>query len=149
MIRTQWIRAVSAAVIRAHRTPVEVGTAIGVGVFLGCTPFFGFHTVLALAASFLFGLNFVYVWLGTQISNPLLAGFLTVGSISVGHYLLHGASHSLGRLSLDWLAGSVVIGSVLGTIAGVVSFGAARRYSKAVAPPTQTEPPATSPAASN
>jgi len=34
MIRPQWIRAVTAAVLSAHRKPVEVRTAIGVGVFL-------------------------------------------------------------------------------------------------------------------
>ena len=127
MMPSRWIRAVTAAVLRAHRTPVEVGAAIGVGVFLGCTPFFGFHTLLATAASFLFGLNLMYVWLGTQISNPFFAGFLTAGSIGVGRYLLHDASYAVGRLSLDWLVGSVVVGSVLGTVSGVVSYGAAWR----------------------
>jgi uncharacterized protein len=126
MIRLPWIRAVTAAVLNAHRTPVEVGAAIGVGVFLGCTPFFGFHTLLAMAASFLFGLNFVCVWLGTQISNPLFAGLLTAGSIGVGGYLLHDSPSTIGRLSLDWLAGSVAVGSVLGIVSGIMTYGVAR-----------------------
>lgn len=130
MIRAQWLRDVTTAVLRAHRTPAEVGTAIGVGVFLGCTPFFGFHTLLAMAASFLFGLNLGYVWLGTQISNPLFAGFLTAGSIGVGSYVLHEAPRTIGRLSLAWLTGSVVVGSVLGAVSGVVSYGAALRFRK-------------------
>ena len=104
--------------------------AIGVGVFLGCTPFFGFHTLLAIVVSFVFGLNFVYVWVGTQISNPFFAGFLTAGSIGLGRYLLHDASYSVGRLTLDWLAGSVVVGSVLGTISGVVSYCTAQHFRK-------------------
>jgi hypothetical protein len=61
-----------------------------------------------MAASFLFGLNIVYVWLGTQISNPFVAGFLTMDSIGIGSYLLHDAPYTVGRLSLDWLVGSVV-----------------------------------------
>ncbi len=130
MKRPGWLRSVAASVLNTHRAPAEVGTAIGVGVFLGCTPFFGFHTLLAMAASFLFGLNFVFVWLGTQISNPLFAGLLSAGSIGVGRYLLHDASFTIGRLSLDWLAGSVVIGSALGTVSGVVGYGAARGFRK-------------------
>jgi uncharacterized protein (DUF2062 family) len=50
MMRSPWTRAVTAAVLSAHRRPVEVGTAIGVGVSLGCTPLFGFHTLLEMAA---------------------------------------------------------------------------------------------------
>jgi uncharacterized protein len=130
MKRPRWIRTVTLSVLNTHRTPGEVGTAIGVGVFLGCTPFFGFHTLLAMAASFLFGLNFVFVWLGTQISNPLFAGFLTVGSIGVGSYLFHDVPHTAGHLSLDWLAGSVVVGSVLGTVSGALAYVAAGRLHK-------------------
>ncbi len=125
-----WIRAVTQSVLSTRRTPIEVGPAIGVGVFLGCTPFFGFHTLLAMAVSFLFGLNFAFVWLGTQISNPLFAGFLTVGSIGVGRFLFHDVSRTAGRLSLDWLAGSVVVGAVLGSASGVVAYVAAVRFQK-------------------
>jgi uncharacterized protein (DUF2062 family) len=104
-----------------------VGAAIGVGVFLGCTPFFGFHTLLALGTSFLFGLNFVFVWLGTQISNPLFAGVLSLASIAVGRYFLHGALNTASRVSLAWLTGSIAIGTVLGTGSGIISYFAARR----------------------
>jgi len=31
----------------------------------------------------------MFVWLGTQISNPLFAGVLNIASISVGKYLPH------------------------------------------------------------
>ena len=133
MIRLGWIRDVTTTVLGAHRTPVEVGTAIGVGVFLGCTPFFGFHTLLAMAVSFLFGLNFMYVWLGTQISNPLFAGILTMGSVAVGSYRRHDAPSTVTRFSLDWLAGSAVVGSVLGAVAGGASYGAALRFRKRAA----------------
>jgi uncharacterized protein (DUF2062 family) len=60
----------------------------------------GFNTLLAVVASFLFGLNFMFVWLGTQISNPLFAGILNIASISVGKYLLHVALDPARRLSL-------------------------------------------------
>jgi uncharacterized protein (DUF2062 family) len=110
------------SLLKAHRTPAEIGTAIGAGVFLGCTPFFGFHTLLAMVLSFLFRLNFVYVWLGTQISNPFLAGFLTVASIGVGRYVIRSSSHTVAGFSLEWLVGSILVGGVLGIVAGVSSY---------------------------
>jgi uncharacterized protein len=120
MIRREWIRNTVDSALSAHRSPFQIGSAIGVGVFLGCTPFFGFHTALALGASFLFRLNFVTVWLGTQISNPLFATGLTVTSIAVGSFLLHQTPQTFGHFSANWLAGSLLVGAALGAISGVL-----------------------------
>jgi uncharacterized protein (DUF2062 family) len=110
------------SLLKTHRTPAEVGAAIGAGVFLGCTPFLGFHTFLAMVLSFLFRLNFVYVWLGTQISNPFLVGFLTVASVGVGRYVVRTPSHTVAGFSLEWLVGSLFVGGVLGLVSGVTSY---------------------------
>jgi uncharacterized protein (DUF2062 family) len=115
------------ALLKTHRTPGEVGAAVGAGVFIGCTPFFGFHTFLAIVLSFFFRLNFVYVWLGTQISNPFLAGFLTVASVGVGKYMIKSSSQTLGGFSLDWLIGSVLVGGVLGIVSGFASYFVANK----------------------
>jgi len=67
----------------------------------------GLHAALRVShsagdgGSFLFGLNFVYVWLGTQILKSLFAGFLTMGSIGVGSYLLRNAPYTIERFLLD------------------------------------------------
>src|SRR5258707_1855802 len=50
--------------------------AIGVGVFIGCTPFFGFHLLICWAVGSVFRLNRLQVYLAANISNPLLAPFL-------------------------------------------------------------------------
>lgn len=131
----KWLGTIGVSIRETRRSPREVGAAIGTGVFLGCTPFFGFHTLLAIAASFLLGLNVVFVWLGTQISNPLFAGVLSVASIAVGKYLLRGTLNTAGRVSLAWLTGSIVVGAVLGTVSGVVSYFAAERLRRSRAEP--------------
>ena len=110
------------SLLKSHRTPAEVGAAIGVGVFLGCTPFFGLHTFFALGVSWVLGLNVVYLWLGTQISNPFMAGLLTLGSVRTGRYILGSSSHSVGAISLEWLVGSLAVGSVLGIVTGLTSY---------------------------
>ena len=47
--------------------------AIGVGVFIGCSPFYGFHLILCIAVSTLFRLNRLKTYLAANISIPLVA----------------------------------------------------------------------------
>ena len=68
-----WMAAAVREAAHKHHTPREVGAAVGAGVFIGCSPFFGFHSLIAAAVSWLLGLNFIYVWMGTHVSNPVFA----------------------------------------------------------------------------
>lgn len=45
--------------------------AYSVGVFIGFSPFLGFHTLLGLAIAFLFGLNRAAILLGVWSNTPL------------------------------------------------------------------------------
>lgn len=124
------------SLLRSHTSPARRGIALGAGVFIGCTPFFGFHTFLVGAAAFFFRLNAGIMFLGSQISIPLLAPFLILSSIWLGSFMLgivgvvsatvfppgeaslqHVLSHARGQL-LPWLVGSVTIGFALGGILG-------------------------------
>ena len=51
-------------------TPERTALAFSVGIFLGFSPFLGFHTLAGLAAAFLFGLNRVAVLLGVWSNTP-------------------------------------------------------------------------------
>ena len=52
-------------------TPERTALAYAVGIFLGFSPFLGFHTLLGVAAAFLFKLNRVAVLLGVWSNSPL------------------------------------------------------------------------------
>ena len=62
----EWLR----FVLHTDDTPSRAALAFAVGVFIAWTPAFGFHTLLALAVAFLFGLNRVAVLAGTFVNNP-------------------------------------------------------------------------------
>lgn len=47
-----------------------MAVSFSVGVFFGFSPFVGLHTVMGLAAAFLFRLNKVAVLLGVFLNNP-------------------------------------------------------------------------------
>ncbi len=51
-------------------TPERTALAYAVGIFLGFSPFLGFHSVVGLAIAFLFGLNRVAVLLGVWTNTP-------------------------------------------------------------------------------
>jgi uncharacterized protein (DUF2062 family) len=107
-------------------------TAIGIGVFIGCLPFYGFHLLLCWIAGWLFGLNRLKVYIAANISNPLLAPTLIFGELQAGAWLRRGAFHALtlqtakttdlSVFGLDTLTGSLTLGATLGAAAGLVTY---------------------------
>ena len=51
-------------------TPERTALAYSIGIFMGFSPFLGFHTLLGLAFAFLLGLNRVAVLLGVWTNTP-------------------------------------------------------------------------------
>lgn len=51
-------------------TPERTALAYSIGIFLGFSPFLGFHTLTGLAIAFLFGLNRVAILLGVWSNTP-------------------------------------------------------------------------------
>jgi SAM-dependent methyltransferase len=111
-------------------------TAIGVGVFIGCLPFYGFHLLLCWIVGTLFRLNRLKVYLAANISNPFMAPWLLFAELQAGAWFRHGAFQPIsvsairtagfGALGLDLLVGSVLVGSVLAVIAGGATYGTLR-----------------------
>ena len=108
---------VTVSLLRAHHSPLKTSLALGVGVLIGCTPFFGFHGLIAAAFAFIFRLNFIFLILGTQVSIPPLAPFLAWASVSLGSKL--GLAESG---FLKWLYGSFVLGLGLGSATILISY---------------------------
>ena len=106
--------------------------AIGAGVFIGCSPFYGFHLVLCWAVGWLFALNRLQMYLASNISNPMLSPVLVFSEIQTGAWIRRGAFHrltmatvrtaDLGTFGLDWLVGAAVIGAALGAVAAAGTY---------------------------
>jgi uncharacterized protein (DUF2062 family)/SAM-dependent methyltransferase len=119
-------------------TPIRQALAIGLGLFIGCSPFIGLHLTLALGLGWLFGLNRLKVYLAANISNPVVAPFLYASEIQVGTWLRTGNFLSKARLhevrllglATDVLIGSVVVGVLIGVIGvGITYWGTGQRKS--------------------
>jgi uncharacterized protein (DUF2062 family)/trans-aconitate methyltransferase len=100
--------------------------AIAVGVFIGCTPFYGFHLLICWLVGSVLRLNRLKMYLASNISNPLVAPWLLLAEIQTGSWLRRGTFHvlttrtlqnaDLGVFGGDLLAGSVVVGLVLAAL---------------------------------
>jgi len=120
LVRVWW------ALKQEHSTPARMAVAVFVGVLIGTSPFYGFHVILCLLVAFLFRLNKLVVWLGSNVSLPMIAPFLAFFSIQCGHLMIHGR---LSEVSLDviqrdgatgllwyWVLGFLPVGAVLGLV---------------------------------
>jgi SAM-dependent methyltransferase len=116
--------------------PGREACAIGVGLFIGCSPFYGFHLLMSWVCGRLFRLNRLKVYLASNISNPVVAPLLILAEIQTGAWLRSGTFLALTlqavktirpwQFGLDWFLGSAVIGGVLGSIGGITTYFALR-----------------------
>jgi predicted LPLAT superfamily acyltransferase/glycosyltransferase involved in cell wall biosynthesis len=120
------------SLFKTHRSPRELASALGIGVFIGCSPFYGFHTLLVAGAAFALRLNVVMMWVGSHVSTPIIAPLVVWAEIWIARHWLGmgggaagaGAKHDF----MEWMAGSLVLGVGLGVLTAAVSYGLAWYY---------------------
>lgn len=115
-----------------HTGPERDPIAIGVGVFIGCTPLYGLHLLLSILAADLLKLNRFKVYLAANISNPLFFPFLIFAEVQTGALIRRGSAHALTRDAIastspwvfgaDLVVGSIAVGAVLAITLGAVTY---------------------------
>ncbi len=133
-LRALWVRAKN-----ERASPKQIGWAVGVGVFLGCSPAIGFHGGLAVVAATLFRLNRLWCWLGSRSSNIFIIPFLAAAQVEVAHRIRTGAWVAFDRsrmleeataLLLDWFLGMIPVGFPLSVALGFAAYAWARRRTR-------------------
>ena len=100
------------SLFKSHQSTPQISIALGLGVFIGCTPLYGLHSLVAAFLCLILRMNFVYAWIGTQISIPPLVPLLIFASVSIGK-----------KLHINWIFGSLFLGTALGLLTCILSFG--------------------------
>ncbi len=118
---------------REHSSPGRLAAAVLVGIFVGCSPFFGLHLVLCLLVGLLLRLNKLIVYAAANISLPIFAPLLIFACLQAGSLLLTG---SFRELSLErppepddfvyWLCGWPPVALALGVPAAGLTWLLAR-----------------------
>jgi uncharacterized protein (DUF2062 family)/SAM-dependent methyltransferase len=115
-----------------HTGPVREAAAVGLGLFVGCSPFYGFHLLICWLLASLLRLNRLKASLATNISNPLVAPWLLLAELQSGAWLRHGSPRpltleavraaGLKSAGTDLLAGSVIVGGCIGVLGAVLTY---------------------------
>jgi uncharacterized protein (DUF2062 family) len=133
------------AALHLDDPPHRIALALAVGVFISCTPFWGFQTILAVLIAMLARLNRAATVAGAWLNLPWFAPFVYAASIKVGEALLPAGRAVATPLvdllrqpgGLSWpsiwewlqgvsvalLLGSIVIGAAAGGVTYLVALG--------------------------
>lgn len=117
-------------------TPLRQSVSVAAGVVVGCLPVYGLHLALCVALGRLLRLSRVTMYLAANLNNPIVGPFLVYAEIQAGSLLRRGSLYPLSFTALrevrladclvDLALGSVVVGVVLGALAGLAAYAVLR-----------------------
>lgn len=110
------------SLVRRTDPPLKSAVAVAIGVFIGCFPIYGLHSFLAFVASVLLRSNFIFMWLGTNISIPPLIPFLILGAKYFSEKITGHPPEGFFALSRDWIIGISFLALLLSVSAGILVY---------------------------
>lgn len=126
------LRAVLSRLRGGDLTPRRVAFSVALGLFVGCSPLFGLHALIAGGLAFAFRLDVLITYLATNISIPPVIPLLFFTELQVGTFLLNGRFHSLAlsdfapekvlELGAAVLVGFPVVGGAVALLGGAMAF---------------------------
>jgi uncharacterized protein (DUF2062 family)/SAM-dependent methyltransferase len=116
--------------------PNRDAAAIGVGAFIGCLPFYGFHLLLTVMVGRVLHLNRLKMYAAANVSNPVMMPFLLFAEVQTGAWLRRHDAHDLTveairqidpwSLGGDLLLGSLCVGALVGMMLTLSTLAAIR-----------------------
>lgn len=110
-------------VIASHESATKKSISVGVGLFYGIVPIWGFQFALAILTAVYFKLNKVIVGLSAQISFPPLIPFVLFASIKMGEVVMGEKINLIFNksLSIHEITNNVLVYYVGATVLSVVA----------------------------
>jgi len=119
----------------AHE-PARVAWAVGLGLFCGIAPIWGYQMLAAATLAHFLRLNKAIALLASNISIPPIMPFILYGGLALGHWLFTGQSLNFSAQQItralalqylgQWCVGSVALGAVVGTMGTLTTYSVAR-----------------------
>jgi uncharacterized protein DUF2062/glycosyl transferase family 2 len=122
--------------------PLRMSLAVGLGLFCGIAPIWGYQMIVAAALAHFLRLNKAIALVASNISIPPMVPFILYGSVAVGHWIFTGqklaagfspeqmtSANVLGYIG-QWLVGSVVLAALVSLMGIVVTYGIAQLVRK-------------------
>jgi uncharacterized protein (DUF2062 family) len=118
--------------------PLRLSLAVGLGLFFGIAPIWGYQMIAAAAAAHFLRLNKAITLLASNISIPPMMPLILYGALALGHWLITGHKLALdfpmrqvtraGALEYleQWLVGSLVLALLVAAAGTLVAYSLAR-----------------------
>lgn len=117
----------------SSETNIRLSVAVGVGIFTGIIPIWGFQTVLAIILSFIFKLNKIIMLTVSNFSQPPVTPFIILGSFLLGglfvntdagmfHYNSKTVYEFIKNNLLQYVVGSIILAVLLALISGITTY---------------------------
>ncbi len=130
-------------ILSVKEPPRRLSMAFAVGIFIGMSPLFGFHTILGILVAYLFKLNRFVTLVGVYVTNPWtiipIYTFSTwVGAVCLGienvfpdqdwkHITLTKLINELTPLLMPFLVGTLIVSVVSSVISYFVVYHMTKR----------------------
>ena len=134
--KRQRVRTVLRHLFSEHtQTPGRLAAAVGLGLFCGIAPIWGWQMVVAALLAHRLRLNKAIALTASNISFPLAAPFILAAGLVLGHYLHTGllielapkdAARQIPVYIGEWFVGSVVLAVLVGALGMLAAYIAAR-----------------------
>ena len=125
-------RFIKEEILGSNESPLKSAQAMALGVFIGLTPLWGFHTILVLSLAVLFKLNKVISFAFTNVSFPPFIPFTVYAGIMIGNYVLgEPTDYSFADFEENfefvkslktYVVGSFILASVVSVMVGIVAY---------------------------
>src|SRR5262249_45661296 len=118
--------------------PARLAFAVGLGLFCGIAPIWGYQMLAAVALAHILRLNKAIALVASNISIPPVMPFILFGGLALGHWLFtgHWLDLSPGEMtrarSLEyvwqWCVGSVALGALVAMLGSLLTYLLARLF---------------------
>lgn len=127
-------KTISAFFVEHAHDPWRVSLAVGLGLFFGIAPFWGYQMVAAATAAHFFRLNKAITLVASNISMPPMVPFIVYGGMFIGHWIVTGhrleagfSPHQVTRANLagyfgQWLIGSLALAVMVAVVGTLVTY---------------------------
>jgi uncharacterized protein (DUF2062 family) len=125
-------RFIKEEILGNNESPLKSAQAMALGVFIGLTPLWGFHTILVLSLAVLFKLNKAISFAFTNVSFPPFIPFTVYAGIMIGNYVLgEPTDYSFADFEENfefvkslktYVVGSFILASVMSVMVGIVAY---------------------------
>ncbi len=119
-------------ILRTQDSNLKMASAIGLGIFMGIIPLWGFQTIIAIFLAAFFRLNKIIVLLTTNISIPPLIPLVLYISFLTGGFIFNQSINidfdkkfdfeNIQNDLFQYYLGAIVLATLSGIFVGVMSY---------------------------